>query len=110
MKEDGDSSPGMKLFWSILLIMLPVALIFSEKQYVEPAELFYHSGISHSIGHSPDHTELSSGWEALSEEALIPAHKICIACFVCDALGISQGSFWDKKMKLRPSAFHGPAH
>ena len=30
MKEDGDSSPGMKLFWSILLIMLPVALIFSE--------------------------------------------------------------------------------
>ena len=30
MKEDGDSSPGMKLFWSILLIMLPIALIFSE--------------------------------------------------------------------------------
>ena len=30
MHNDGDSSSGMKLFWSILLIMLPIALIFSE--------------------------------------------------------------------------------
>ncbi len=30
MREDGDASSGMKLFWAILLIMLPIALIFSE--------------------------------------------------------------------------------
>ena len=28
--DDEEASPGMKLFWSILLIMLPIALIFSE--------------------------------------------------------------------------------
>ena len=28
--DDEEASAGMKLFWSILLIMLPIALIFSE--------------------------------------------------------------------------------
>ncbi|SCW54676.1 betaine/carnitine transporter, BCCT family [Ruminococcaceae bacterium YRB3002] len=30
MENDEDASPKMKLFWAILLIMLPIALIFSE--------------------------------------------------------------------------------
>ncbi|MDO4266682.1 MAG: BCCT family transporter [Eubacteriales bacterium] len=30
MEEGADASAGMKLFWALLLIMLPIALIFSE--------------------------------------------------------------------------------
>ena len=65
---DADQEPDkrVKLFWAILLMLLPIALIFSENFHGKPADRVHHRCFSHWLHYLSHRLELFQGCKAVS--------------------------------------------